>query len=97
TREDLHILQSRYLSAVGAFYRQLVEIEAEAVDLEVRLGLRELVTEEDAEEGSRDPASAACSIDDECGNAAAPSGDLKKIFRNIARTLHPDLALDEPA
>ena len=26
-----------------------------------------------------------------------PSQDLKKIFRNLARTIHPDLALDEPA
>ena len=92
TREDLHALQSRYLSAVGGYYRQLVEIEAEAVDLEVRLGLREPV---EAESGSA--AGEPTHPDDGCGNTAAPSGDLKKIFRNIARTLHPDLALDEPA
>jgi len=91
TREDLHALQSRYLSAVGGYYRQLVEIEAEAVELEVRLGLRDPV-EPDADSGSGSHAQP----DDGCGNAAAPSGDLKKIFRNIARTLHPDLALDEP-
>jgi hypothetical protein len=97
TREDLHVLQSRYLSAVGAYYRQLVDIEAEAVDLEVRLGLREPVTEDDVEDDGGEARRAVPALDDECGHAAAPSGDLKKIFRNIARTLHPDLALDEPA
>jgi hypothetical protein len=92
TRRALQELQSQYLNAVGGYYAQLVEIEVEAVDLEVRLGLRQAVEDDPSEPGSDPPASA-----EGCSNRTAPSQDLKKIFRNLARTIHPDLALDEPA
>lgn len=93
TRSELQHLQSRYLEAVGAYYRQLVELDAETLALEVRLGLR------DAADAEGEPGDDAESGDDgdRCGNRGAPSTDLKKIFRNLAKTLHPDLALDEPA
>jgi hypothetical protein len=92
TRRELQELQSSYLNAVGGYYAQLVEIEAQAVDLEVRLGLRPAVEDEPSEpEG--DPSVNA----EGCSNRSVPSQDLKKIFRNLARTIHPDLALDEPA
>jgi hypothetical protein len=88
---DLHALQSKYLSAVGGYYRQIVELEDEAEALEVKLGLREAVDED-----TEDDADAEAS-EEGCGNAAAPSGSLKSMFRTLARTLHPDLALDAPA
>ncbi len=91
-RRELQELQSQYLNAVGGYYAQLVEIEAEAVELEVRLGLRAPV-EDEGPEPEGDPSVNA----DGCSNRTAPSQDLKKIFRNLARTIHPDLALDEPA
>lgn len=96
-RSGLQHLQSRYLDAVGGDYRQLVELDAETVALEMRLGLREAAAddEKDEEEGD-DRGQAAGAGADGCGNRGAPSTRLKKMFRNLARTLHPDLALDEP-
>jgi hypothetical protein len=88
----LQELQSHYLSAVGGYYAQLVEIEAAAVDLEIKLGLRPPL-----EEMEEEPADGSRLTADGCSNRSAPSADLKKIFRNLARTIHPDLALDEPA
>src|SRR5215831_4883033 len=65
-RRELQELQSRYLNAVGEYYAQLVEIEAEAVDLEVKLGLRPPV-EDDPVEPESGPAVDA----DGCSNRGA--------------------------
>jgi hypothetical protein len=90
---ELQELQRRYLGAVGGFYADLADLEAASVAIEIRLGLRTPKDEADAE----DERAAASDTGDGCGNQAAPSSDLKKIFRSLARSIHPDLALDEPA
>lgn len=91
TRRELQHLQSKYLDAVGVYYRQLVELDAETQALEIRLGLR------DPAEAEAEAATAGADDGDGCGNRGAASTDLKKMFRNLAKTLHPDLAIDEPA
>jgi hypothetical protein len=93
-RGELQHLQSRYLDAVGVYYRELVELDAEMLALEIRLGLR---APADAESDDADDPATRADDGDGCGNRGAPSTDLKKMFRNLAKTLHPDLAIDEPA
>ena len=93
-RGELQHLQSRYLDAVGAYYRRLVDLDAETLALEIRLGLREPA---DAEPDEPTGSAAGADDGDGCGNRGAPSTDLKKMFRSLAKTLHPDLAIDEPA
>lgn len=93
-RGELQHLQSRYLDAVGGYYRRLVDLDAETLALEIRLGLREPA---DAEPDEDAGSSAGADDGDGCGNRGAPSTDLKKMFRSLAKTLHPDLAIDEPA
>jgi len=90
---DLQDLQSRYLGAVGAHYAELADFESESVAIEIRLGLRDPLDEDTA----ADAADATSDAGEGCGNRSAPSSDLKKIFRSLARSIHPDLALDEPA
>lgn len=92
---DLQELQSRYLRDIGGLYRELSELEAAVADVEIRLGLRPPPVEDDEpdagkEEGGSSNAGA-------CSNSSAPSDDLKRVFRELARNIHPDLALDEPA
>jgi len=94
----LHELQTRYLLDVGPLYAELTQLETAIEEAEIRAGLRaEPVADPDEAEageaaGPQDPLTSAS-----CSNRAAPSDGLKKMFRELAKTIHPDLALDEPA
>jgi len=95
---DLQALQAKYLEEIGTFYRRLNDLEREAIDAEVRAGLRpppeELAPDDSASSGEGSPADG-----DElaCGSQAAPSDMLKRVFRDVAKTIHPDRAVDEAA
>lgn len=91
-------LQTQYLDAVGGFYRELVELENAIVDAEVRAGLRRPADPEEQPEAGDSDADAAEAGGAGCSTRGAPSNDLKAMFRNLAKSIHPDLALrlDEP-
>jgi hypothetical protein len=97
---ELQKLQSRYLTEVGASYAQLTELEAAIADIEIRAGMRpppdeiddiDEIDEQD-EAGDRDAGAGGG-----CDNRGLPSDALKRVFRDVAKAIHPDLALDEPA
>src|SRR5262245_60670758 len=94
-KSGLQTLQSRYLREVGPLYARLTELEAELAEAEIAAGLRppplDLDDESEPAESGSDGDSASCT------NRAAPSDGLKKIFRDLAKSIHPDLAMDEPA
>jgi len=94
---DLQDLQSRHLTEIGPLYRDLAEIEDELIDLEIRAGLRP-PPEDDADgvdEGdSADTAQDAAACDDR-GGASADA--LKRVFRDVPKNIHPDLAMNDAA
>jgi hypothetical protein len=96
-KSELQQLQARYLRDVGSLYARLTEIEAAVSEAEIRAGLRpppgpdDLVDDGSSSDSDDDVAGAGCS------NRSAPSDDLKRVFRDLAKAIHPDLALDEPA
>jgi hypothetical protein len=91
---ELQTLQAHYLRDVGPLYAQLTELEAAVAEAEIAAGLRppplELDEATDSDGSPNDDAGS-------CTNRAAPSDGLKKIFRDLAKSIHPDLAMDEPA
>ena len=99
-KRDLLALQSRYLDDIGGLYAKLNEIETAIADEEIALGLR-LGTEgtegTERTEGMPGPQTEDIGAAAGCGHRTAPSADLKRIFRQLAKTIHPDLALDGPA
>jgi hypothetical protein len=91
---ELQELQNRYLTEIGSLYRELAEIEQEAFDAEVRAGLRPPPEEPVEPQASVDDVDTG-SVEAGC-EAPAPAQDLlKRVFRDLARSIHPDLAADD--
>ena len=91
-KHDLQTLQDRYLSDIGELYAELDRLETLLEEAEVRAGIRQPDLDIDEEEDD-EPVDAVPV--DACGNRSAPSGNLKKMFRDIARAVHPDRATDD--
>lgn len=95
---DLQRLQARYLSDLGGLYAELGRIEDAVVDAEIRAGLRPPPADSDEiDDAEGTGESAADEGRSPCGGQPAPSDLLKRVFRDLAKTIHPDLAIDEPA
>lgn len=76
----LRAFEARYLKVLGKRYAELEEIETRMAELE----------------GKRDAESALDLDDVECGQTRFHSTErLKKLYREVARHCHPDLAGDE--
>jgi hypothetical protein len=90
----LQRLQSRYLAEIGVLYRELSELEAAVIDAEIRAGIRPPPCPGDEDEAECDDERGPGAS---CANPAAPSVDLKRMFRDVAKAIHPDLAVDEAA
>ena len=84
-RLELHAFESRYLNVVGSRYAELEEIEAR---------MSEAQQQADAEAEAEDD----WAVSDElaCGQTKFHASErLKKLYREVARRFHPDLAADE--
>lgn len=92
---ELQDLQSRYLTEVGVLYGQLAELEAALVAAEIRAGLRPPPSEDDADDADEDDAAGADVDAASCSNRGVPTDDLKRMFRDVAKAIHPDRAVDD--
>lgn len=98
-RAELGAFEHRYLTKVGARYAELDEILAQIAETEARLRPQD--------ESARRTAEASRNQADETARAARtareskhekhfhPSDALKKLFREAAKAMHPDLAENE--
>jgi hypothetical protein len=91
-KTELQELQTRYLADVGHLYAERDTLEAAIAEEEIRQGLRSPTLDEPEDDGA--PDAATC---DECISRSIPSIDLKRIFRDVAKAIHPDRARDDAA
>ena len=96
-KAELHALQRRYLQEVGPHYAQLADLDAKITEREIAAGLRPAIDDDDATEGDDDAGERELEMTSSCSNRGAPTDDLKKMFRQLAKSIHPDLALNDPA
>jgi hypothetical protein len=100
-RADLRAFEGRYLRIVGMKYTELDEIEAQIAEIQARHHPVDRDAQEKASEArdqARESAYATESIQEEKQqDHFEPSEDLKKLYREAAKAVHPDLATDEKA
>jgi peptidoglycan hydrolase CwlO-like protein len=95
-RAELSAFEGQYLRQVGALYAELDELNAK---------IAERLAEEEGTEESRSAAAQARTQAEESDSAVRgeaakvqefiPSAELKALYREVAKRVHPDLATDE--
>ncbi len=92
---ELHIFEARYIRIVGVCYAELDEIEAQIAEAEARLNPKDKkIQEQAAQARAQAQESAGIALEPREGKFE-PSGSLKKLYREVAKRIHPDLAIDE--
>jgi hypothetical protein len=95
----LHAFEAIYVRIVGTVYSELDEIEARIAEAEAQRNTDDPQLREVAEEArakateSADATGAALQRKQEVD--FAPAEELKKLYREIAKRIHPDLTTDE--
>lgn len=97
-KAELHTFEQRYLRIVGARYAELDEIKAQIAEAQSRLHPNNKAAQEDAKQAREQAQESAGAAADaqaiEPRPKFQPSDDLKKLYRDLARKMHPDLATD---
>lgn len=95
---ELHVFEQRYLRIVGVRYAELDEINAQIAEARARLFPDSEAARKEAQQAraqARESAGAATdAFTAETREKFKPSDDLKKLYRDLARRMHPDLATD---
>ena len=96
-RTELEQFEAQYSMQVGRLYADLDEIEAEIAEEEYKLVPDDEEIKKKADELRRRAEESAARADEAAALAATkwePTIEAKKAYHKLARTIHPDLALD---
>jgi DnaJ-domain-containing protein 1 len=95
---ELHSFEARYFRTVGVRLAELDEIDAQIAEAEARMKPKDTKIREQAAQAraQAQKSKEATGIIPELGKEKfKPSERLKKLYREVAKLIHPDLALDE--
>ena len=95
-RAELQQFEANYTMQVGRLYAELDEIEAQIAEEEVKLVPDDEEIKKRAEDLRRRAAESAANaeIAEGCSFKWQPTSEAKKAYHNLAKIIHPDLALD---
>ena len=96
-RGQLGAFERLYLKSVGILYAQLDEIEAQIAELLAQRDPTNLKAQGTAKEtrARADESRAGAESADKKTTRFIPSPSLKSLYREVARRIHPDLAVDD--
>lgn len=97
-RAELEQFEAQYVMDVGRLYAELDDIEAQIAEDEVKLNPDDEEIKKRADEARKRAEESAEAAEDEnwqaCTQKWNPSAEAKKAYRNLAKIIHPDLAID---
>lgn len=95
-RAELELFEGRYKIEVARYYADLDEIEAEIAEEELKLVPDDEEIKKRVEELRRRAAESAAEAETDLDGVSdfKPTSEAKKAYHNLARIIHPDLALD---
>lgn len=95
-RGELEQFEARYKMEVGRLYADLDEIDAQIAEEEYKLVPDDEEIKKRAEELRRRAEESAANTENADGRSFkwSPTPEAKKAYHNLARIIHPDLALD---
>ena len=96
---ELHSFEGTYLRIVGSRLAELDEIQARIAEAEARNKPKDRQAQERASQARAQAQESAQAVEAERGigkrEPFTPSDDLKRLYREVAKCIHPDLATDE--
>ena len=95
---ELHTFEARYIRIVGVCYAELDELEAQIAEAEVRLKPKNNKIQEEAAQArahAQESAQAAGIAQEPREEKFSSSESLKRLYRDVTKCIHPDLATDE--
>ena len=94
-RAELTDFESLYLRTVGVLYAELDEIEAQIAEAEARRQPNDSVAEEQATRARAQARESSQSAKAVAERRPKPTESLKKLFREVAKRVDPDLAASD--
>jgi hypothetical protein len=94
-RADLADFESRYLRTVGVLYAELDEIEAQIAEAQARRRPSDSKMQEQATRARAQAQESAHTARPVAEPRPKPTENLKKLFREVAKCIHPDLATND--
>jgi len=96
---ELEQFEAQYTMEVGRLYAELDEIEAEIAEEELKLHPEDEEIRKKAEEARKRAEESADALDEEnwqaCSHKWRPTAEAKKAYHELAKIIHPDLAIDK--
>ncbi len=95
-RAEQESFEARYMMSVGRLYAEMDEIEAQIAEEEYKLVPDDVEIKKKAEELRRRAEESLARAEEAANHATdwKPTLEAKKAYHNLARTIHPDLAMD---
>jgi peptidoglycan hydrolase CwlO-like protein len=94
-RAELADFESRYLRTVGVLYAELDEIEAQIAEAQARRRPSDSKAQEQATRARAQAQESAQTARPAAEPRPKPTENLKKLFREVAKCIHPDLATND--